>query len=410
MKYFSLIILLLFSVCSLHAKLIVRCFDKDFIVNPNIEYTYSQIENHFNSLISEKNLILKLDNESYSIPYSLLFQLAKKSIKDQISHIRKSQTRWDKINLSLFNKTKIYDLTPRFHPQTEFITKKIEEINSFYEKDIVPARVGELSGYKKIYRETDSERINIQKALKDFSSYLKEDFYDLPNITINLEKVRLSPSRTFDYFREKLSFNYLISEKTTFFNTNNINRNINMKKAIEAIDGIIIYPYDVFSYNKILGPRTLKAGYKTSIGISGGKLVPSVGGGICQVSSTLFYPVLMSGLTVIEQHNHSMRGPGLDYVPEAEDAAVVYSYKDFVFKNNSPSRKFLIWARMIKNTINIKIYSNEPNEYTYKLKKKSTRHGKSLSVKLWREGYKNGILKLNDFISTNNYTLFSKHP
>ena len=97
------------------------------------------------------------------------------------------------------------------------------------------------------------------------------------------------------------------------------NRNHNIALAASMIDGFVIQPGEIFSFDKVLGPRLSSTGYKDARVISGGKSMPGVAGGICQVSTTLYNAALRAGLEIIERHPHSQP---VDYVPPGLDATV----------------------------------------------------------------------------------------
>lgn len=110
-----------------------------------------------------------------------------------------------------------------------------------------------------------------------------------------------------------------------------LNRNHNIALAAQAIDGFVLQPGEVFSLDKVLGPRLEAQGYKEARVISGGKSVPGVAGGICQVSTTLYNAVLRAGLEIVERHPHSQP---VDYVPPGFDATISEeSGLDLRFKN-----------------------------------------------------------------------------
>jgi len=114
--------------------------------------------------------------------------------------------------------------------------------------------------------------------------------------------------------------------------TNEFNRSVNIALAANKIDKTILYPGDVFSYNQIVGQRTSSKGYKTAHVYVNGKIVDGIGGGICQVSTTLYNAVLNIGLEVIERHYHQFT---VDYANLGQDAAISYGYQDFKFKNTT---------------------------------------------------------------------------
>ncbi len=127
-----------------------------------------------------------------------------------------------------------------------------------------------------------------------------------------------------------------IKEKiTTFstrFNAANKPRVANVKLASSIIDGTILAPGEVFSFNETVGERTSDRGFQTAGVYIKGRVEEGIGGGICQVSTTLYNAVLLSDLEVVERSNHSLTVP---YVPLSRDASVNWGTKDFKFKNNT---------------------------------------------------------------------------
>ena len=122
------------------------------------------------------------------------------------------------------------------------------------------------------------------------------------------------------------------SQYTTVFNEQDDNRVANIKLAAERVNGHILYPKEVFSFNDIVGPRDKSSGFKEAMEIADGEFVPGVGGGICQLSSTLYNAVILANLDIVERYNHSK---ALSYVPLGRDATVVFGLLDFKFVNNT---------------------------------------------------------------------------
>ena len=119
-------------------------------------------------------------------------------------------------------------------------------------------------------------------------------------------------------------------------------------------------PGETFSYNKTLGKRTAETGYKDAAGYAGGKVVQMIGGGICQISSTLYDAVVYANLEIVERHNHAFL---TSYLGAGKDATVVYGNLDFRFKNtrNYPVK---IESYMQSGIVTVNIYGiKEENEY-----------------------------------------------
>lgn len=142
--------------------------------------------------------------------------------------------------------------------------------------------------------------------------------------------------------------------------TNDSNRNTNLQLACEAINGYILMPGDTFDYNKILGERTEEAGYKPAGALSAGTSTTEVGGGICQVSSTLYYAALLSDLEIVTRRSHSLPS---GYMPMMGiDATVSWGGPDFRFKNNTdyPIR---IEAEVSGGYVKIKLLGTDEKDY-----------------------------------------------
>jgi len=124
----------------------------------------------------------------------------------------------------------------------------------------------------------------------------------------------------------------LLASVTTSLAGSSRNRRHNIARAAAAVDGFILMPGDVFSYNEVVGPRTEETGYRTAPVIRGGKLVPGTGGGACQLSSTLYQVALRAGLQTVRRSHHSQP---VHYTPAGLDATVVYGIIDLRFRNNT---------------------------------------------------------------------------
>ena len=126
-------------------------------------------------------------------------------------------------------------------------------------------------------------------------------------------------------------FKTLIATYTSKYDTSDKNRVTNLEVAANRCNNTVLYPGDEFSYNKALGHRTTANGYKMGNSFSGGKVVQTIGGGICQVSSTLYNAVLRADLTITDRTAHGMY---VQYVPQSTDATVVDNAIDFKFRND----------------------------------------------------------------------------
>lgn len=143
-------------------------------------------------------------------------------------------------------------------------------------------------------------------------------------------EVQLS-TYTKEYLEDCL-FRDMLGTYSTNFSTSSANRSSNVALAAQSVGNTILMPGEEFSFNATLGERTVANGYKVAGAYVGGKTVDQVGGGICQVSSTLYNTVLLSNLEIVERRSHQMT---VSYVPLGRDATVNWGTTDFRFKNNT---------------------------------------------------------------------------
>ena len=143
----------------------------------------------------------------------------------------------------------------------------------------------------------------------------------------------------------------LVSEFSTK-TTGAYNRDTNIRLASEAFNGVIVQPGEIFSINECTGQRTPAKGYRAAGAINNGKLVNEPGGGVCQVSGTLYGAVLRADMEIVTRHNH--RWPS-DYVPIGQDAAIDYPSADFKFKNTSDSPIYLRSTK-VGTTLTVYVY------------------------------------------------------
>ena len=151
----------------------------------------------------------------------------------------------------------------------------------------------------------------------------------------------------------------------TSYTTSTDERKANILLAAKSLDNILVAPCEEFSFNRTVGERTEKRGYKVSKIIVNGEFVDGVGGGVCQVSTTLYNAVLLAGLNVIEYHPHSLP---VSYVAPSFDAMVNSGWADLKFINNTHN-PIIIRAYADGATLKMEIYGQPMTE---KYSRKST--------------------------------------
>ena len=130
----------------------------------------------------------------------------------------------------------------------------------------------------------------------------------------------------------------LIASAVTNASSSSSNRLSNIRLALQMINGTCLKPGETFSFNETVGKRTTDRGFKMATAYSSGTVVEDVGGGICQVSTTLFNAVVKADLQIVERHNHSLT---VAYVDRGKDAAVNWNSQDLRFTNNSDDNVYI---------------------------------------------------------------------
>ena len=175
------------------------------------------------------------------------------------------------------------------------------------------------------------------------------------------------PSVTIDELGEE-AFPDQLSTFTTRYDVSDVDRTTNLRLACQKINGTVLLAGETFSYNDVVGARTVAAGYKNAKIYEAGQVVDGLGGGICQISSTLYNAALQANLEIVERRNHQFV---TSYVPAGRDATVVYGSTDFKFKN---TRKYPIRIVATANAgiATVSIYGiKEEEEYTFKFSTKT---------------------------------------
>lgn len=166
--------------------------------------------------------------------------------------------------------------------------------------------------------------VDFNISIEEAKKLLEEDKeeYKIP-LKITVPKIKV------ENLGEK-AFPDLLATYTTRYDPTNKNRSNNLTIAAGKINGTILMPGEIFSYNKVVGARTIAAGYKEAGAYAGGKVVKDVGGGICQISSTIYNTALLANLEIVDRSNHQFL---TSYVPVSRDATVSWGGLDFKFKN-----------------------------------------------------------------------------
>lgn len=234
----------------------------------------------------------------------------------------------------------IVDVTPSI----ENIKNKIQDLTYASSKIelVTVAKDPEAIDIDKIHNEIYKEPVNAYYTTNPYVVYPHENGVDF-NISVDEAKAMLNevkdeyeiplkytaPSVTTNMIGTE-AFPDLLAKFSTNYNARDTDRTTNLRLAAEKINGTVLMPGETFSYNTVVGERTIAAGYKEAAMYQNGEVVDGLGGGICQISTTLYNAVLYSNLEIVERRNHQFVP---SYAKAGRDATVVYGSIDFKFKN-----------------------------------------------------------------------------
>ena len=205
-----------------------------------------------------------------------------------------------------------------------------------------------------VYPEVEGIDFDVEKAKEMIAAEVKDEYViDLiitkPEVTIEDIGTEAFPNR--------------LSTFSTRYDASDKDRTTNLVLACKKLNGKVIMPGETFSYNAALGPRTYAAGYRNGKIYENGQVVDGLGGGICQISSTLYNAALMSDMEIVERRNHQFV---TSYVDKGRDATVVYGLTDFRFKNTRTYPVRLVAsAKGGVATVSVYGIKEADREYTY---------------------------------------------
>lgn len=228
------------------------------------------------------------------------------------------------------------------------LSEKIQNISDSINVDMKNAKVYiSDSGNISTSSATIGKELDIASTKESIYDALKNKDFKSIDLKVNIKEPKISTEAA-------KSVNTLLAEFSTKFSTKDSNRVTNVVLSAKATSDVLLMPGEEFSYNNLTGKRTASNGYKDAPVIINGKLEQDVGGGVCQVSSTLFNSVLYSGLDVTSRRNHSLKS---SYVSIGRDAMVSDGGSDFRFKNPY-SHPVYIKNTVSNGVITSKIYGN----------------------------------------------------
>lgn len=250
--------------------------------------------------------------------------------------------------LSLRRNPRIIKLIPDYNlPKIE---NKVDEISKIINKSPVDAKIERKDGNFIITGEIPGAEIEKEILKYNISTAIN----NINSVSVNIETKSIKPRIV---KKDLKNIEDLIGESFTSFNSQDKGRTENIKIAAGVINSTVLMPEEDFSFNDSTGPRNAGAGYKEASVIVDGEFTTGIGGGVCQVSTTLYQMALKSDMEIISRQNH---GLPVSYVPMGQDATVAYGYIDFKFKNNKEYPVY-IEGLVEGSTLYMRLYGKKTN-------------------------------------------------
>lgn len=312
----------------------------------------SLLESTFDRKFKDKELkIYYEDKVAYKLPYDYFeFKTDYKKLVNKAYSIAREGTLKERYNIiEQMKKSAVHFSTSEWYNDDKVLSFIASIKDSFFvePKDAVLKKTVDSFG---IEDEVIGKAIDIDKSVSAINKALAKGEDE-----VQLEVITTKPKVTRAYYEDVKE---LLGSFSTSFSSSQDARNNNLKVACQFINGTILAPNEVFSTNETIGPTDSEHGYQAAPIIIGGILQKGYGGGVCQVSTTLYNAVLYAELEIVERKNHSL---AVGYITKGRDATLANGYIDFKFKNNT-EYPIYIESYTANNQIYMNIYGKETRD------------------------------------------------
>lgn len=286
----------------------------------------NRLKNIYSDKIESSFISLKFENREWKINYKDIgYSYNIDEAVEKAYNVGRSGDIFKRLNETLKARVEAQNFDIESTYNVEPINRLIDKIAKDIDQEVIDATIR----YKGAGFEITDERIGRILKKDSVLTSITEQLHKLDSAVLELPVEVVEPvvkKADLANVQDKLG------EFSTKFNAADADRTTNIKVATSSTSNVLIRPGEVYSVNETIGPRLEKYGYKEAKVIINNELVPGIGGGVCQVSSTLYNAVLLSDLKIIERRNHSLP---LSYIGLGRDATISGDYIDFKFMNNT---------------------------------------------------------------------------
>lgn len=319
---------------------------------------------------------------------------------------------------------KVYDL--EYTADTELIQTVVTEKCTKYNQKAINVGLKKTDSGFVVVDGKQGVVVDESAAVKTILAFIESN-YSAENTTVAVPTMISEPIGSAE---ELAKVKDKLGTFKTSFKSSNSDRSKNVRTGAAHIDGTVLYPGETFSTYEYVNPFTEENGYAMAGSYLNGKVVDSLGGGICQVSSTLYNAVLLSELEIVERSPHSMM---VTYVQASADAAIAGTYKDFKFKNNTNAPIYIEGYTTDDKQVVFNIYGEEtrPAGRTIKFTNKVLESTPAVTqlvadpaqgigyrivesghngckAELYKEVYVDGVLQSSERVNKSNYKVSNR--
>ncbi|MFL0248217.1 VanW family protein [Candidatus Clostridium stratigraminis] len=283
------------------------------------------LQKKYGDVVLKKKINIKAQNNTYTIDYSKLnarYEI-EEAVNEAFSYGKDLKT-FQKYKIIKDHEPKQYKL--KFNYDAKPVKDFIADMQKKIDKSPINSNISMVSrGKFSVTKDVGGLKLDTQKLEKDILEKINGDITGDIEINAKIDDVQASVTA------DKLSkINTRISSFSTNFSGSSANRASNIVLATKSINGKVLMPGDTFSFNGVVGERTAQKGYKEAPVIVGNKLDSGLGGGICQVSTTMYNAVIRANINATERSHHTLPS---HYIGLGMDATVDYGNIDYKFKN-----------------------------------------------------------------------------
>ena len=367
-----------------------------FIEGINISnLTKEEAIKHVNESVKPGNIKLNYEGNIQPIlPDEIDLKYNTSEVVNEAYNYTKTDSYIDNLKRVFNLKFKSKNLTLKSLYNENKLSEQIQNISNSINIPMENAKVYvSSSGNISVSKAVIGKELDIASTKEAIYDAIKNKDYKTIDLKVNKKEPEISTDAA-------NSVNALLGQFSTKFSTNNSNRVTNIKVSANSTSDILLMPGEEFSYNTQTGKRTRANGYKDAPVIINGKLGTDVGGGVCQVSSTIFNSALYSGLEITARQNHSLKS---SYVSIGRDAMVSDGGSDLKFKNTY-SHPVYIKNVVSNGVITSRIYGNVSDKKNITIKVNPYKSGRLDAAKTYIQ-YKdsNGKVVSTEYVSNSVY-------